>query len=211
MTYTLYWRERSGSFAPHALLIELGLPFEAIRVDSKAGDNRKPTYLALNPTGRIPTLILPDGLVMTESAAMTLHLAESHPAAGLLPPAGSPERATLLRWLFFSVASLYETDLRCSYADRYTTDPQGAAGVKQAGIRDIDRDWAIIAEAYGERTYLLGSFSALDLYVAPQAAWHYAPRQLFARHPALGRLVEAVRHRPAIAELWKSYNFDRDL
>ncbi len=211
MTFTLFWRERSSSFAPHALLIELALPFTAVRVDSKAGDNQKPAYLALNPTGRIPTLALPDSTVMTESAAMVLHLAESRPEANLLPPAGSSQKATLLRWLFFSVSSLYETDLRYSYPDRYTADPKGAEGVRQAGIRDVDRFWAMIAAAYGEGPYFFGRYTVLDLYVAPQAAWHYAPKQLFARHPVLGRLVDAVRARPAIAELWKSYNFDRDL
>ena len=88
---------------------------------------------------------------MPESAAIALHLAESRPEANLLPPAGTSQRATLLRWLFFSVSSLYETDLRYSYPDRYTADPKGAEGVKQAGIRDVDRFWAMIAAAYGEQ------------------------------------------------------------
>jgi len=211
LTLTLYWRERSGAFGPHAVIAELGLAAREIRVDSKAGDNQTADYLALNPTGRIPTLVLDDGTVMTESAAIALHLAESHPAGSLAPPPGEPARAQLLRWLFFAVANLYEPDLRYTYPDRYTLDPAGAEGVKQAGIRDVDRNWAIMAEAYGADTFLLGRFSLIDPYVAMMAAWHYAPRALFARHPALGRLVEAVRGRPALAQLWQRYGFDRDL
>jgi glutathione S-transferase len=211
MTLTLYWRERSGSFGPHAVIAELGLVLREVRVDSEAGDNSRPDYLALNPTGRIPTLVLADGSVMTESAAMALHLAECHPAAGLAPPPGDPRRARLLRWLFFAVAGLYEPDLRYTYPDRYTADPAGAEGVKQAGIRDVDRNWAIMAGAYGADSYLLGRFSLIDPYVAMMAAWHYAPKALFGRHPALGRLVDAVRGRPALAQLWQRYGFDRDL
>lgn len=211
MTLTLYWRERSGSFGPHAVIAELGLPVAEVRVDSKAGHNRRADYLALNPMGRIPALVLEDGQVMTESAAIALHLAESHPAAGLVPLPGDPARPLLLRWLFFAVASLYEPDLRYSYPDRYTTDPAGAEGVKQAGYRDVDRHWAIMAEAYGEGPWLLGRYSLIDPYIAMMAAWHYAPKALFARHPVLGRLVEAVRTRPALAALWQRYGFDRDL
>ena len=211
MALTLFWRERSGSFGPHAIIAELGLAAREVRVDSKAGDNWKPDYLALNPTGRIPTLVLDDGTVMTESAAIALHLSESRPAGGLAPLPGDPRRARLLRWLFFAVASLYEPDLRYTYPDRYTTDPAGAEGVRQAGIRDVDRNWAILAEAYGDETFLLGRFTMIDPYIAMMAAWHYAPRTLLARNPALGRLVDAVRTRPALADLWQRYGFNRDL
>lgn len=213
MTYTLYWRERSGAFGPHAVLAELGLAAEEVRIDSKAGDNRTADYLAINPHGRIPALRLPDGEVMTESAAIALYLAELHPGAGLVPPPGDPRRAAVLRWLFFAVANLYETDLRFTYPDRYTSDPAGAAGVREAAEREFEANWAIAAGAFGEGgPYLLGGcFSIADPYLAMIAVWHPEPKRLLARLPALGRLVEAVRMRPALAALWERYGFNRDL
>ncbi len=212
MTYTLYWRERSGSFGPHAVLAELALPVDEIHVNSKAGANRTAEYLALNPDGRIPVLRLPDGQVMTESAAIALHLAESHPEAGLVPLPGDPDRVRFLRWLFYSVPNIYEPDLRASYPARYCSDPGEAEGVKRAGLRALDANWTILAAALGEGPFLLGQrYSVADPYLAMMAAWHPAPRALMARLPALARLVEAVRTRPRLNALWERYGFNRDL
>lgn len=212
MTYTLYWRKRTGAFAPAAILAETGQDWTAIEIPPDRDDHRRADYLALNPAGRIPTLILPDGGVMTESAAMVLHLAESFPDAGLLPPLGDPARAQVLRWLVFAQTNIYETDLRQTYPDRYTTDPEGAEGVRAAADREVERLWEIVAGALGDGPFLLGArYSLVDPYLAMMLAWHPEPKALIARHPALGRLLEAVVARPAIAPLWRQFELDRRL
>ena len=89
---TLYYFPGNASFAPHVLLRELGVPFALRLVDRAAGELKQPAFLKLNPNGVIPVLV-DEGLVLYESAAICLHLADAHPQAELLPPLGTPERA----------------------------------------------------------------------------------------------------------------------
>ena len=137
--YKLYWAKMSGAIAPQALFEEIGAKYEKIVLDLDSEENRDPEFLAINPMGQIPALVLPDGTLMTESAAMILQICDRHPEAKLAPPAGSPESAHFQRWLFFMAANLYTTDLRLYYPDRFTTDPAGVDGVKEAGRSDMER------------------------------------------------------------------------
>src|SRR5581483_12105318 len=91
MSYILYYAPRAASMAVHWMLLELGVPFEARLVDIDTGAQHSPEYLRLNPTGRVPTLVV-DGIPRRESAALLMLLAERHPEAGLAPPLNSLER-----------------------------------------------------------------------------------------------------------------------
>lgn len=96
--YTLYSMQSSGNcYKPRLLMHQLGLPFRLIDTDSLGGDTRKPEFLALNPNGKVPLLMLPDERTLAESDAMLLHLAEDTPYL----PADSYERALCYQWLFF--------------------------------------------------------------------------------------------------------------
>ena len=98
MTYTLYSMQSSGNcYKPRLLMHQLGLDFRVVETDSSKGDTRKPAYLALNPNGKVPLLVLPDGRKLAESNAMLLHLSEGTPYL----PADSYERAQVYQWLFF--------------------------------------------------------------------------------------------------------------
>ena len=88
MSYVLYYSPGAASMAVHWMLIETRLPFEAHLVDIDAGHQRDPDYLRLNPSGRVPTLVV-DGVPRHESAALLMLLAERHPEAGLAPAPGS--------------------------------------------------------------------------------------------------------------------------
>lgn len=205
--YGLYWNRGSGAFTVEALLCEIGLPYERIAVDLRAGAQREADYLRLNPRGQVPALRLPDGSIMTETAAMALQLCETHPQAGLLPAPGTAARAQALRWLFFAAANLYEGDLRWYYPERYSTDPAAAPGIRAQAGADMDRDFAILEEAAaaGGPWFLEGGFSALDAYLAMLAGWHPEPERFPGRFPRLARLVRAVAARPAIVPLWREH------
>ena len=88
----LHYYPGNASMAPHILLQELGVPFELVRVDREAAAHKSAAYLKLNPNGLIP--VLEDGdQVLYETAAILLHLADTHPEAVLAPGVGTPERA----------------------------------------------------------------------------------------------------------------------
>ena len=208
--YKLYWRERTGAFAAAAVMAELDIPYEGVHVDTARREHERADYRALNPMAQIPTLILPDGTIMTESAALALYLAETKPDNALVPPAGDPRRARFLRGLFFAPSNLYETILRYSYSARYTADPTGAEDVCAAARSHIDALWDMVAEAIGGGPFFLGdAYSLLDIYLAMLATWHHDPPALYSRQPAIAHLVEATAARPAIAPVWRQHGMGR--
>lgn len=204
--YRLYWAPRTGAFMAEAALAEAGAAAEFVAVDKDGGAHLKDEFLALNPAGQIPVLVLDDGTVMTETAAMLIHLADCHPEAPLLPPAGTAARATALRWLVFALCNLYESDLRHTYTERYTTDPDGLDGVKRAAEQRWDASFAMVEAALEPGPYLLGeTYSGVDMYLATLVAWHYDTPALLARSPRLAELCRRVRNRPALAPLFEKY------
>ena len=201
--YKLFWSKSAGSMAPEVLLEEIGAAYEKVLVDLDKEQNRSAEFLAVNPMGQIPALVLPDGTLMTESAAMVLHLCDRHPEAKLAPPAGSPESARFQRWLVFMAASLYNADLRLYYAERMTTDAAAADGIAARGRADMDRYFAVLNDALDPGPYLLGeTYSAADVYLWMLAKWHPEPEQLLADNPRIARLVGLVEARPAVAKVW---------
>ena len=90
--YTLYCRNTAGSMAPEALLAACGAKYQVIVLEREAGGSFGEFFHKINPKAEVPTLVLPDDNIMTESAAMMIYLADLHPEAGLAPPAGAPGR-----------------------------------------------------------------------------------------------------------------------
>ena len=206
--YKLYWAPNTGAFAPHVMLEEIGADYEIVVLDKKVGEHRGAAYRALNPACKIPALMMPDGTVMAESAAIVLHLGDSHPEAGLLPSPGTPERARLMHWLMFLASGLYEADLRWNYSERYTDDAAGAGGVKDSAAMELDRLFALIeGHALDPGPYVLGeTYSAVDVYLLMLAEWHYAPAQLYAGSPRIARVRDLLRARPAVQRIWAQHH-----
>ena len=97
-TYSLYYAPGAASLVVHWLLIELGVAHELRLVDTKGGEQKRPEYLALNPNGVVPTLVV-DGQPMYEAAALLMTLADRHPQAGLAPALDDPRRAHYYQWM----------------------------------------------------------------------------------------------------------------
>ncbi|MEQ9638803.1 MAG: glutathione S-transferase family protein [Alphaproteobacteria bacterium] len=210
--FKLYWAPRTGAFGPEATLLEVGAAFEAVRVDYDSGEHQGDGYRALNPAGQIPTLVLDDGTVLTESAAICLWLVDAFPDAGLIPPAGTPARATVLRWVVFGACNLYENVLRHYYAPRYTTDPAGVDAVKAAALQRVEAGFDIVEAAIGPGPFMLGeSISVADIYLLMQACWHPDMPGLLASRPKLARLCLETGRRPAVADALERYNMARDV
>ena len=203
--YTLYWAPNTGAFAPDVVLTLTGAPFERRRVDYDAKEQHGAAYRKLNPMGQIPVLVLPGGAAMTESAAMVLHLVDRFPEAELAPAPGTAARAQFDRWLLFLAVNVYGADLRLYYSARFTTDPDGAEGIRQAAERDLRRQFDLVAAALAPGPFLAGErFSAADVYLMMLADWYPPAREL----PAVARLCAALAEDPRIAAVRRLYEVD---
>src|ERR1700761_237456 len=156
MSYVLYYSPGAASMPVHWMLIEMGVPFEARLVDIDAGQQHDPDYLRLNPSGRVPTLVV-DGTPRHESAALLMLLAERHPEAGLAPAPGSAERAPWFEWMIYLANTLLPAMRDWFYADS-DGDPAGATAVRALAQRRIEDACARLdAQFAAGHAYLAGN------------------------------------------------------
>src|SRR5579872_2403607 len=121
-----YFAPGTSSMAPHIALYETRAEFEARPLSFHKGEQRQPSYLALNPEGKVPTLVI-DGRPLTEVAAILYFLARKYPAAGLFP-AGDPEaEAQVISWMSFIASTLHPARTR---GVDHTLSVYGIAGYK---------------------------------------------------------------------------------
>lgn len=205
MTLRLHWSPDSANLVVRLALEELGLPYDAVRLDRAAGGHRAPGYLRLNPQGLIP--VLEDGpLVLFETGAILLHLADRTGRLGPEGPAARDPmaRAAFLRWLFWLSNTLH-ADLRVAfYTHRYVGAP--AVPELRAGIsRRVMDHVALVEAAMASGNWPGGPAPLLtDLYLATCLRWAQlyptgAPVLAAAPGGRIGALLAAVEARPAVA------------
>jgi len=195
--YTLYGRAGSGSDIVRMLLEEVGTPYDSVSIGRDPADIEQ--YRQVNPTGKVPALVLPQGAVMFESAAICLHLVTSHAEAGLAPPPGTVEHARFLQWMVYLSANLYECVLRIYYPARYSVAGESAAdGIKQQASEDFLKILSPLIPALSP--YVLGEkISAADFYLYVVGGWHPQGRQpLHAKWPALRHHTQLLASRPSV-------------
>jgi glutathione S-transferase len=188
--------------APHAVLNEIGCERKLVFVDAKAGAQKRPDYLALNPHGRVPTLVH-DGTVMYEAAAIALYLCERHPEANLMPPPGDPDRARFLQWIMYLTNTLQEELQHWWHGEAFVEEPRCHAPLKATAEKNLDRMWRFFDGVLASPgPYLLGPrFSAADIYLAMLTRWSRDCARPAWTYPHLARLVERVKARPAYARM----------
>jgi glutathione S-transferase len=196
----LHYFPSNASMTPHMVLEELGVPYELVLVDRTKNAHHSPEYLKLNPNGKIPVLV--DGeLVLYETAAITLHLADTHAAAGLAPPLGTPERALFYKWLMWLSNTLQAEMPLYFYSDRWADTPEGAAALKRhaeahiAGM--VDQLEAELAR-HGGPWFLGAQYSVLDPYVLMLCRWTRGMARPARSLPHLGTYLQRMLARPAV-------------
>lgn len=153
------------------LLEETGAPYELVSHDLEARTHKSPEFLALNPHGKIPTLIDrgPDGtaeVVVTESAAIVIHVADAVPGAGLAPAPGSLERGPYLGWIVYS-ASVLEPALMDAFFPRAETP-----SAMMTGWPGFDEALERVDAALKPGPWLSGeTFTAADLTIGSFLGW----------------------------------------
>lgn len=180
---TLYFAPGASSMAPHIALHEIGVPFEARPISVRKCENRTPEFLAINPEGRIPVLLI-DGRPLTEVAAILLYLAERFPQAGLLPASDVERRAQVISWMSFLASTVHPARLQgANYAIEI---------FKLAERRLGAREWAI------------GAYSIADIHLF-RLFWRLRNSLALppAEFPDLTAHYERMMQRPAVQKTFE--------
>lgn len=195
--YKLYGSLGTGSGAVEAALAEAGAEYEVISVVTKQGAHLTEQYAAINPRQQVPALQLPDGSVMTEGAAMMMHIANAFPEARLAPPPGTSARAQHDRWLIFMAVNIYEGELRRGYPERYGDD---AESVVEKATDYVRRHYNILEAEIAGPLFFGNDLTMVDIYLWNLATWT-DPEWLLAHCQKVHALVTTVRNRPLIAPI----------
>ncbi len=158
----------------------------------------------MNPLAQVPTLLLPDGTVMTESAAIALHLADRAPAAGLAPASGDAARDAFLRWLIFIVANVYPMYTVGDFPDRWVSGEAAQKELRASTDAYREKSWRIVEANIAPRPWFLGArFSTLDVYA--KVMTHWRPRRDWFRDncPKLMSVALAADKEPRLAKVWQ--------
>lgn len=199
--YKLYYSPTAASLAPHILLEELNVEYELILVDQNANAHKSPEYLALNPAGLIPVLIDGD-TVLSETAAICLHLADQHPEANLIPPLQSAARAQCYRWLMYLTNTLQADLMHYFHPDRlggeHAVAIQARATARVMSMLDILDEQ--VAKSGGP--FLLGKpYTIADIFMFMMCRWTRNMPNPARNRPHLGAFLDVMSRRPAVIRM----------
>ena len=199
--YTLYYSPGTASLVVHLALIELGVPYQLVKVDFSKDEQRSPEYLRLNPQGRVPTLVV-DGRPCAESSAILMLLAERHPEGRLAPPPGGPKRAEWLQWIVYLATTFGGTYRNWFYPPDLGSDEHPPV-IREALRGRIEAAWSVVdARIAAHGPYLLGSaFSGADLLALMYMRWSRNMPKPAHTWPALGPYADRLRARPSWSKL----------
>jgi GST-like protein len=158
----------------------------------------------VNALAQVPTLVLPGGEVLTESAAILIHLAETHPDSGLAPRAGDAARAQFLRWMVYVSSAIYALHWIKPDVRRIGAPPELRTAVVEAVHERIAFCWAQMDAQLDPPEYLLGTtLGVLDLYVTVVSRFGPWRERFEEAAPKLARVVRLVDAEPRLASFWE--------
>lgn len=210
--HTLYGSQGSGSAAVEAALELAQLPFRSVRASTWEDDSAQAELRGVNPLGQIPTLVLPDGSVLTESAAILIHLGLEHPESDLLP-AAAPLRAQAIRGLVYIAANCYSAIGIIDYPERWLADADAAGNerLRRGARARLHHHWTVFADQFGGALGRGVRPGALDLLAAVVSKWSGARAHLRARRTPVLTQIEAIERHPAVAAVFARHWPPRDL
>ncbi len=206
---TLFGAKGGGSAIIEAQLDYLKIPYIRRYLNWERLNDPKGDLAKVNPAREIPALLLPDGSVMTESAAITLWLGAEKPDSGLVPKTGTPEYGQFLRWLIWLVASVYPTFSYGDHPKRLLQDETAARSLRAATDKRREEMWRQFETAVTSTPWLIGnSMTALDIYIAVMTHWR-PRRDWFKKNcPKVFEVAKRVDMMPEFEGMWARNLFD---
>jgi GST-like protein len=188
-----------GNAIVEAAFAVAGIPIDYEEVDYSDDSPTRPRLLQVNPLGQVPTLVLPDGSVMTESLAMLHYIDDIAPKAGLIPPKGDPQRAAFYRWAVFLIAAVYPTYTYGDDPRKWVPDEAASKLLRESTDKHRQALWKQLeAQAKGP-WFLGGRFTALDLYIAAMTRWRPGVLWFAKNTPKVVEIAKRATALPAVA------------
>lgn len=206
--YVLYGAKGSGSVSIEAALHLAGLSHRIVEAAQWLPGSAYAELQKVNPLGQVPTFVLPDGQVLTESAAILIHLGTAIAAPGVLMPADAAQRARIVRGLVFIPANCYSAITILDYPERFL-DPVDDATKEalRAGTRKrLHLHWEMFADQFGGGEYLHGDApGALDLFAAVVSRWSGTRKHLEEHRPDFHALLQRIDTHPRVAPVFRRH------
>lgn len=205
--YVVYGQKGTGSVPVEATLLLLGEPHQLLQPapseNPAAGDLDAEAMARVNPMQQVPALVLPNGELMTESAAILIHLADSHPAARLAPAPNDPRRPAFLRWMLFVAAQIYGQVWARDDPARLAADEAHKAVIRERTAERMAYCWRIMDSQVSPGRYILGDdLSVLDLYVTVVSHWGPRRPRFYQEAPKMAEAVRRVDQDPRLQAFW---------
>jgi GST-like protein len=203
----LYGSPGSGSAAVECALQCCKLPYRVVRACTWEADSALDELAQVNPLGQIPTLVLEDSTVLTESAAILIHLGLQYPASGLLPSTTSA-RALALRGLVFIASNCYSAISIGDYPERWTTSAEKTVhdSVRLAARARLHTHWDIFADMCVAAPYLTGAKpGALDYLAAVVSKWSGSRNHLAASRPGFAATLQLIEADPLVTQVFAKH------
>ncbi len=192
----LYYAYMTSSLRPRWLLEELGAPYELVRLSLADGDHKRPEYLEVHPHGHVPALV-DEGVCVTESAAICMHIADRFQDRGLAPPPGTPARARYYEWIMFAMTSLSQAVLPAYHRAFFGPEERRAEAATEEERAALVTLLRPLEARLEQVEYITGeAFSAADIVLAGVLEWARVSGQLQGCAAAT-RYLEGMRQRPA--------------
>jgi glutathione S-transferase len=168
----LFYAPNACSLASHIALAEAGAEFEAVRVDTKGGEQRQPAYLAINPKGRVPALLTPRG-VLTESVVILGWVAQTYPEAHLKPEGDFFAFSEMQSFNLYLASTIHVTFAHMIRPERYADSPSAIAEIKAKVPSSLQQQWKLIEDRLGDgRPWVCGQhYTVADPYLYVFTRW----------------------------------------
>ena len=205
--YKLYGMSAAGQICVEAVFALAGLvdgqdyTIEYIKKDEQG--KMPESFRLINPASQVPTLVMPDGTIVSESGAILLILADTLPKANL-SFSDQSHKNQLYRWVFYCAVNYYGNILRGFYSERYTVSSDQAPEIKAKALDLIAINHQMLSDLLGDKDYLLGKLTVLDVYFAMlyEFVLELVPAD-FTRPKNLDRLYQRLCQLPAIHKIWQ--------
>ena len=203
--HTLYGAAASGSVAVEAALTLLDIPFKLIDGATWSSEAARQRVGGHNAMRQIPTLVLPGGEILTESAGILIYLADRHPEFKLAPGPMEASRGQFLRWMFFVSSAIYSLHWIKPDVTRIGASQSARDDVVNAVHERIAFCWRTMDAQLSPARYLLGNdLSVLDLYVAVISRFGPWRERFHAEAPRMTPAIRRVDDEPRLKALWES-------